>query len=72
MKLNLSLALLTLLTLGIAVMTDTDSTGEMATAWYGDIVLRKKSPQCIGGRGAWIGLLHRIANEEWLPPTVIE
>ena len=28
--------------LGIAVMTDTDSTGEMATAWYGDIVLKKK------------------------------
>ncbi len=28
--------------LGIAVMTDTDSTGESATAWYGDIVLRKK------------------------------
>ncbi len=28
--------------LGIAVMTDTDSTGERATAWYGDISLRKK------------------------------
>ena len=28
--------------LGIAVMTDTDSTGETATAWYGDIVLKKK------------------------------
>lgn len=26
---------------GIAVMTDTDSTGEAATAWYGDIVLSK-------------------------------
>jgi Protein of unknown function (DUF3047) len=30
--------------LGIAVMTDTDSTGEAAVAWYGDITLRKKSP----------------------------
>ena len=30
--------------LGIAVMTDTDQTGEAATAWYGDIVVRKKSP----------------------------
>ncbi len=28
--------------LGIAVMTDTDSTGEAATAWYGDMSLRKK------------------------------
>lgn len=28
--------------LGIAVMTDTDQTGEMATAWYGDITLKKK------------------------------
>ena len=28
--------------LGIAVMTDTDSTGEAATAWYGDITLGKK------------------------------
>ena len=26
---------------GIAVMTDTDQTGEAATAWYGDIELRK-------------------------------
>jgi hypothetical protein len=25
---------------GIAVMTDTDQTGESATAWYGDIELR--------------------------------
>ena len=28
--------------LGIAVMTDTDSTGEAAVAWYGDITLHKK------------------------------
>jgi len=28
--------------LGIALMTDTDQTGEVATAWYGDITLRKK------------------------------
>ena len=28
--------------LGIAVMTDTDQTGETATAWYGDIVLMRK------------------------------
>lgn len=28
--------------LGIALMTDTDQTGEAATAWYGDITLRKK------------------------------
>ena len=27
---------------GIAVMTDTDQTGEAARAWYGDIVLRKR------------------------------
>ncbi len=27
---------------GIAVMTDTDQTGETATAWYGDIELRRK------------------------------
>lgn len=26
---------------GIAVMTDTDQTGEVATAWYGDIELRR-------------------------------
>lgn len=26
---------------GIAIMTDTDNTGESATAWYGDIVFRK-------------------------------
>ena len=30
--------------LGIAVMTDTDQTREVVSAWYGDIVLRKKSP----------------------------
>ena len=28
--------------LGIALMTDTDQTGEAATAWYGDILLKKK------------------------------
>ncbi len=28
--------------LGIAIMTDTDQTGEVATAWYGDITLRKR------------------------------
>ena len=28
---------------GIAVMTDTDQTGESATAWYGDIVLQRAS-----------------------------
>jgi len=28
---------------GVAVMTDTDNTGESATAWYGDIVLSKKT-----------------------------
>ena len=27
---------------GIAVMTDSDSTGESATAWYGDITLHRK------------------------------
>ena len=27
---------------GIAIMTDTDNTGESATAWYGDISLHKK------------------------------
>ncbi len=27
---------------GIAVMTDTDNTGESATAWYGDIVLHRR------------------------------
>ena len=27
---------------GIAVMTDTDQTGEAARAWYGDIVVRKR------------------------------
>jgi hypothetical protein len=26
---------------GIAVMTDTDDTGESATAWFGDIALRR-------------------------------
>lgn len=28
----------------IAVMTDTDNTGEMAHAWYGDIVFRRHAP----------------------------
>ncbi|MEW6520123.1 MAG: DUF3047 domain-containing protein [Thermodesulfobacteriota bacterium] len=27
---------------GIAIMTDSDNTGESATAWYGDIILAKK------------------------------
>ena len=27
---------------GVAIMTDTDNTGESATAWYGDIVFRKE------------------------------
>jgi hypothetical protein len=27
---------------GIAIMTDTDNTGESASAWYGDIKLSKK------------------------------
>jgi hypothetical protein len=26
---------------GIAIMTDTDNTGESATAYYGDILFRK-------------------------------
>jgi Protein of unknown function (DUF3047) len=26
---------------GVAVMTDTDDTGASATAWFGDIVLRR-------------------------------
>ena len=30
---------------GIAVMTDTDDTGESATAWYGDIVFHRASPR---------------------------
>jgi len=28
---------------GVAVMTDTDNTGESATAWYGDIVLSRRT-----------------------------
>ena len=28
---------------GIAVMSDTDNTGESATAWYGDMVLHRKT-----------------------------
>jgi hypothetical protein len=28
----------------IAVMTDTDNTGENAQAWYGDIVFRRVAP----------------------------
>ena len=27
---------------GVAIMTDSDNTGEAATAWYGDIVFSKK------------------------------
>ena len=27
---------------GVAIMTDTDNTGESATAWYGDIIFRKE------------------------------
>jgi hypothetical protein len=27
---------------GIAIMTDTDNTGESATAWYGDIIVRRQ------------------------------
>jgi hypothetical protein len=27
---------------GVAIMTDSDNTGETATAWYGDIIFRKK------------------------------
>lgn len=26
---------------GVALMTDTDNTGDSTTAWYGDIVFRK-------------------------------
>lgn len=29
---------------GIAIMTDTDNTGESATAYYGDIVLKRRAP----------------------------
>ncbi|HIJ91358.1 MAG: DUF3047 domain-containing protein [Desulfobulbaceae bacterium] len=29
----------------IAIMTDTDNTGETATAWYGPIIIAKDSPQ---------------------------
>jgi hypothetical protein len=28
---------------GVAIMTDTDNTGESAEAYYGDIVLKKRS-----------------------------
>jgi hypothetical protein len=34
---------------GVAIMTDTDNTGESAIAWYGDIVFRSK--QGDAGRG---------------------
>jgi hypothetical protein len=27
---------------GVAIMTDSDNTGESATAWYGDIIFRKE------------------------------
>ena len=30
---------------GVAIMTDTDNTGESATAWYGDIVFKKGGGQ---------------------------
>lgn len=30
---------------GVAIMTDTDNTGESATAYYGDIVLKKRTSQ---------------------------
>jgi len=30
---------------GIAIMTDTDNTGESATAYYGDIIFKKTKPQ---------------------------
>jgi len=30
---------------GIAIMTDTDNTGEHATAYYGDIAFRRASDQ---------------------------
>ena len=30
---------------GMAIMTDTDNTGESATAYYGDIVLKKRTSQ---------------------------
>lgn len=29
---------------GVAIMTDTDNSGEAAEAYYGDIVLKKLSP----------------------------
>jgi len=29
---------------GVAIMTDTDNTGESATAWYGDIVFKRGAP----------------------------
>jgi hypothetical protein len=29
---------------GVAIMTDTDNTGESAVAYYGDISFKKKSP----------------------------
>ena len=33
-----------LLITGVAIMTDTDNTGESATAWYGDIVFKRGDP----------------------------
>jgi hypothetical protein len=30
---------------GVAIMTDTDNTGEIATAYYGDIILRRTKSQ---------------------------
>ena len=29
---------------GVAIMTDTDNTGESAVAYYGDIIFNKKGP----------------------------
>ena len=31
---------------GVAIMTDTDNTGESATAYYGDIIFRKAAGGC--------------------------
>jgi hypothetical protein len=31
---------------GIAIMTDTDNTGESATAYYGDIIFKKVAGGC--------------------------
>jgi hypothetical protein len=31
---------------GVAIMTDTDNTGESATAYYGDILFKKEPGSC--------------------------